>query len=342
MIMSLITSDIFVDGYTRSDGTYVEGHYRSSPNDTVSDNYSTEGNVNPYTDEEGNRDIYDDSYNSADVVTPNGAWDDMPGTSSSKDNTGWIILGAIIGLGLIIAILKTLGKIMFISYLAANTKVVFWTWVMLTIVNQIVFFGACLAPYCILASIPHVSLITLGIMYLSYTTTRDTYDPQTGYNKFGYNKDGYNQHGYGIDGFDKNGYNSQGLDRDGKDRLGKGSIGRFFAGSEHQEKISRMNAEVKKAQECASKPKAENRSNLEIAKAKLQVAKDKTEAAKESGNTQTQVNAEIKKPMSEMDQFFNEPKKEDQKETKSKTSSTYDYDKRMREIQSGLNDYKSR
>ncbi len=43
----------YVNGYTRKDGTYVQGHNRSDPNDTVRDNYSYKGNVNPYTGEEG-------------------------------------------------------------------------------------------------------------------------------------------------------------------------------------------------------------------------------------------------------------------------------------------------
>lgn len=262
-VATTITASVYVDGYTRSDGTYVEGHYRSSPNDTVSDNYSTEGNVNPYTDEEGNRDVYDDSYNSADVVTPNGAWDDMLGTSSSKDYTGWIILGVVIGLGLIIAILKTLGKIMFVSYLAANAKFAFSTWVILTIVNQIVFFGACLAPYCILASIPHVSLITFGIMYMMYKSALSTYDPNTGYNQFGYDKDGYDKYGYGYDGYDRDGYNIKGIDREDKDRLGKGSFGRMFSSSEHDEKIAKMNEEaINKNKSSDLKAKADNLDKL--------------------------------------------------------------------------------
>jgi len=241
LFVTLLSADTYVDGYTKSNGTYVEGHYRSSPNDTVSDNYSTEGNVNPYTDEEGNRDVYDDGGYDA---TTQPLADTGNASSADSNKTVLIILGVLGGLILLLTILRALGKIMFFSHLAANAKFAFTTWVILTIVNQIVFFGACLAPYCILASIPHVSLITLGIMYLSYTTARDTYDPQTGYNKFGYNKDGYDKYGYGADGYDKNGYNSQGLDRDGKDRLGKGSIGRFFAGSEHQKKVSKMNEEA--------------------------------------------------------------------------------------------------
>ena len=44
-----------VEGYYRSNGTYVQPHYRSSPNDTQRDNYSTYGNRNPYTGEQGTK-----------------------------------------------------------------------------------------------------------------------------------------------------------------------------------------------------------------------------------------------------------------------------------------------
>jgi hypothetical protein len=46
-------AQVYVDGYTRRDGTYVQGHYRSSPNHTVQDNYSHRGNTNPYTGQTG-------------------------------------------------------------------------------------------------------------------------------------------------------------------------------------------------------------------------------------------------------------------------------------------------
>jgi len=40
-------------GYTRQDGTYVQPHYQTSPNSSRLDNYSTQGNVNPYTGQQG-------------------------------------------------------------------------------------------------------------------------------------------------------------------------------------------------------------------------------------------------------------------------------------------------
>lgn len=45
----------FVQGYYNADGTYVEGHYRTNPNSTTKDNYSTYPNVNPWTGEQGTK-----------------------------------------------------------------------------------------------------------------------------------------------------------------------------------------------------------------------------------------------------------------------------------------------
>ena len=50
---SAALADTHVKGYYKKNGTYVEPHYRSSPNSTSKDNYSTKGNVNPYTGKEG-------------------------------------------------------------------------------------------------------------------------------------------------------------------------------------------------------------------------------------------------------------------------------------------------
>lgn len=51
-------AQVKVRGYTKADGTYVAPHYRSSPNSTTLDNYSTRGNVNPYTGEVGTKSPY--------------------------------------------------------------------------------------------------------------------------------------------------------------------------------------------------------------------------------------------------------------------------------------------
>ena len=57
-----LLADTYVNGYYRSNGTYVAPHYRSSPNSTVTDNWSYKGNTNPYTGETGSNSY--DSYNS--------------------------------------------------------------------------------------------------------------------------------------------------------------------------------------------------------------------------------------------------------------------------------------
>ena len=44
-----------VSGYTRSNGTYVQSHVRTMPNNTNWDNFSTKGNSNPFTGSTGYR-----------------------------------------------------------------------------------------------------------------------------------------------------------------------------------------------------------------------------------------------------------------------------------------------
>lgn len=50
-----IDAQVHVNGYFRKDGTYVQPHYRSSPNKSTYDNYSTKGNINPYTGKVGTK-----------------------------------------------------------------------------------------------------------------------------------------------------------------------------------------------------------------------------------------------------------------------------------------------
>ncbi len=52
---SFAQTSTYVSGYTRSNGTYVQGYYRTTPNYTRNDNYSTVGNVNPYTGSYGTK-----------------------------------------------------------------------------------------------------------------------------------------------------------------------------------------------------------------------------------------------------------------------------------------------
>jgi uncharacterized protein YxeA len=53
----------YVRPYVKSNGTYVEGHYRTKRNSYNLDNFSAKGNYNPYTGKTGTK-VYDSSYNS--------------------------------------------------------------------------------------------------------------------------------------------------------------------------------------------------------------------------------------------------------------------------------------
>ncbi len=68
-LASTIMAGESVRGYwkdTNRDGvkdTYIEPYHRSERNDSVLDNYSTKGNVNPYTGGKGTVDPYKNPYN---------------------------------------------------------------------------------------------------------------------------------------------------------------------------------------------------------------------------------------------------------------------------------------
>ena len=62
-------NSIYVEGYYRSDGTYVAPHYRSSPDGNFYNNWSTKGNYNPYTGKAGTK--------------------TMPSPSTAKDNSAF-------------------------------------------------------------------------------------------------------------------------------------------------------------------------------------------------------------------------------------------------------------
>ena len=47
-----------ISGYTRSNGTYVAPSHATNPNGTKLDNWSTKGNVNPYTGQAGTKSPY--------------------------------------------------------------------------------------------------------------------------------------------------------------------------------------------------------------------------------------------------------------------------------------------
>lgn len=45
----------YVQPHLNNNGSYTSGHYSSNPNHTQTDNWSTQGNVNPYTGQVGTR-----------------------------------------------------------------------------------------------------------------------------------------------------------------------------------------------------------------------------------------------------------------------------------------------
>jgi hypothetical protein len=49
------SSSTRVRGYTKRSGKYVAPHMRTSPNRMKRDNWSTKGNVNPYTGKQGTK-----------------------------------------------------------------------------------------------------------------------------------------------------------------------------------------------------------------------------------------------------------------------------------------------
>lgn len=55
----------YQSGYTKSNGTYVQPHYKTKNNNTNTDNFSTKGNYNPYNGTTGSRakDYSNDAYN---------------------------------------------------------------------------------------------------------------------------------------------------------------------------------------------------------------------------------------------------------------------------------------
>lgn len=48
-----LAQDHYVSPYYRSDGTYVQGHHQTNADSSRTNNYSSQGNVNPYTGQAG-------------------------------------------------------------------------------------------------------------------------------------------------------------------------------------------------------------------------------------------------------------------------------------------------
>lgn len=55
LALSIAYADTYVNGYYKKNGTYVQPHYRSSPDSSYNNNWSVKPNVNPYTGKQGTR-----------------------------------------------------------------------------------------------------------------------------------------------------------------------------------------------------------------------------------------------------------------------------------------------
>ena len=79
-----VAAQSYVKPHVRKDGTYVDGHYRSRPNSTVDDNYSTRGNFNPYTGERGTEPrSYERPYQSPSYTSPTYTYPQQCGYTAS-------------------------------------------------------------------------------------------------------------------------------------------------------------------------------------------------------------------------------------------------------------------
>ena len=63
-------ADEYVQGYIRHDGTYVAPHHRTAPDSNPYNNYSTQGNTNPYTGQAGTVNPYQQPSYNAPSYTP--------------------------------------------------------------------------------------------------------------------------------------------------------------------------------------------------------------------------------------------------------------------------------
>ncbi|MCX7835691.1 MAG: hypothetical protein N2450_06430 [bacterium] len=68
------TNDVYVRSYIRSNGTFVNQHYRSFPDGNFYNNWSTKGNINPYTGSWGTQ-VTPPQWNYPYQIKPNQSFD---------------------------------------------------------------------------------------------------------------------------------------------------------------------------------------------------------------------------------------------------------------------------
>jgi hypothetical protein len=80
----------YVNGHYRSNGTYVNGYYKTTPNNTINDNYSTYPNYNPYTGQQGTRQpTYSYPSNSNSNNYNNNGYNSYNGNNVRQSRTAW-------------------------------------------------------------------------------------------------------------------------------------------------------------------------------------------------------------------------------------------------------------
>lgn len=75
----------YVPGYFRADGTYVQGYYRTVPDQNPYNNYSARGNVNPYTGRTGTVNPYAVPQPRVQLMYPNVAGQAMQGFQQGQE-----------------------------------------------------------------------------------------------------------------------------------------------------------------------------------------------------------------------------------------------------------------
>lgn len=82
-------AETHVNGYYRSNGTYVAPHYRSSPDSSYNNNWSTSPNVNPHTGRVGTNEPRYEPYDSTGDRPNSGYRSSNSSLRSGSDNRSY-------------------------------------------------------------------------------------------------------------------------------------------------------------------------------------------------------------------------------------------------------------
>lgn len=112
-------ADTYVQGYVRKDGTYVPPHYRTDPNSTDADNYSTRPNINPYNGRRGTKPC---RRNCGAYQTSTAEATEVEYKRESADDTGFILYGSacLSMTGLVVTVATVLGTWLWVSSMTAE------------------------------------------------------------------------------------------------------------------------------------------------------------------------------------------------------------------------------